>query len=80
MRARFKVKRRPLPVAAVHGEEGSLRVVARVVEIPESKFPKVVIDLGDIKGVPLSEFQKLEEFVMRVYDWRRDHFIEERTK
>lgn len=80
MRTRFKVKRRPLPAVAVHGEEGSLRVTARVVEIPESKFPKVVIDLGDIKGVPLTEFQKLEEFFIRVYDWRRDHFIEERTK
>lgn len=79
MKTRFKVKR-PLPVAAVHGEEGSLRVVARVVDIPESKFPKVVIDLGDIKGIPLCEFQKLEDFFTRVYDWRRDHFIEERTR
>lgn len=76
----IKAKRRPLPVTAVHGEEGSLRVVARVVEVPKTKFPKVVIDLGEAKGIPLSEFQKLEEFVMRVYDWRREHFIEEITK
>ncbi len=76
----LKAQRRPLPVTVVHGEEGSLRVVARMVEIPESKFPKVVIDIGDVKGVTLYELQKLEEFVMRVYDWRREHFIEERTK
>lgn len=46
----LKAQRRPLPVTVVHGEEGSLRVVARMVEIPESKFPKVVIDIGDVKG------------------------------
>ena len=63
-----------LPSTAIHGESGSLRVVARVVET--TGLPKVVIDFGEVKGVPLGELHKLDDFTIRVYDWMHDHLSE----
>lgn len=68
------------PTTAIHGEEGSVRIVARVVSEPEIGMPKVVVDIGDVKGIPLTELQKIEDFATRVYDWRRTRFIERRGK
>lgn len=69
-----------LPNCAIHGEDDSVRITARIVEVLPSGMPKVVIDFGDVKGVTLYELQKLEVFLMRVYDWRREYFVEGRTK
>ncbi len=64
------------PTTALHGKDGSVRVVARVESVAPSGMPIVVIDIGDVKGIPLSEVHKFEEFLTRVYDWRRNGFME----
>lgn len=64
------------PTTALHGKDGSVRVVARVERVAPSGMPVVVIDIGEVKGIPLSEIHKIEEFLTRVYDWRRNSFID----
>lgn len=61
----------PLPTCAIHGEDSSVRVTARVVGISKVGMPKVVIDMDGVKGIPLTEIHKLETFLTSVYDWRR---------
>lgn len=63
--------RYPLPTCAIHGEDSSVRVTARVVSEPEIGMPKIVIDMDGVKGIPLTEIHKLETFLTSVYDWRR---------
>lgn len=52
----------PLPTCAIHGEDSSVRVTARVVGVSKVGMPK---------GIPLTEIHKLETFLTSVYDWRR---------
>lgn len=61
----------PLPTCAIHGEDSSVRVTARVVGVSKVGMPKVVIDMDVVKGIPLTEIHKLETFLTSVYDWRR---------
>lgn len=60
--------RYPLPTCAIHGEDSSVRVTARVVGVSKVGMPKVVIDMDGVKGIPLTEIQT---FLTSVYDWRR---------
>ena len=61
----------PLPTCAIHGEDSSVRVTARVVGVSEVGMPEVVIDLDGVKGIPLTEIHKLETLLTSFYDWRR---------
>lgn len=63
--------RYPLPSCAIHGEEKSIRVTARMVGVSPAGMPRVVVDMGDLKGVPLAELHNFENFLTSVYDWRR---------
>ncbi len=63
-----------IPVCALHGDEESLVVKPRVVKYEPGKFPEVVVDFGDVKGVTLSQLHKLEDLITRTYDYRRALF------
>ena len=62
------------PSIALHGEKDSVKVSARVAGTSDSGMPIMVVDIGELKGVPLHQLHKLEGFLTFIYDWRREHF------